>query len=177
MPHYFWTICCSLFLSGCVSLKPHSTPSTPVSAFTVSGAIAAKNKQQGWTAHFFWEQQNPQNYQILISGPLASETIEITQHQGQVTYREGQKVLHTQSAEDLLAKETGIRLPVNHLYYWIKGKPAPGPVQAMQRSENKDIVMLQQAGYTLEYSHYQNHYPYKIRLVGHQLMVKIVIKQ
>lgn len=177
MRPYFWTICLILFLNGCASLKPYPTPSTTSPAFIVSGAIAAKNKQQGWTAHFYWEQKTPEEYQILISGPLGSETMEITQEHGQVTYREGKKIIHAKKADALLAKETGIRLPVDHLYYWIKGKPAPGSIQAIKRSNERDILMLKQAGYTLEYSNYRDHYPYKIRLVGHQLMVKIVVKE
>ena len=79
--------------------------------------------------------------------------------------------------EELLAKETGIRLPMHHLYHWIKGKPAPGPITAITRSETGDIIKLQQAGYTLEYSNYRDHYPYKIRLLGRQLSVKIIVKQ
>ena len=177
MRHYFWTICVVIFFTGCASLKPSAKNSQPTATFTATGAIAAKNQEQAWTAHFYWEQQNPHNYHILISGPLATETIEITQHQNQITYREGKKVIQASSAEALLAKETGIRLPVDHLYYWIKGKPAPGPIQALKRSETQDIITLQQAGYTLEYSHYQDHYPYKIRMTGHQLIVKIVIKE
>ncbi len=103
--------------------------------------------------------------------------MEITQHQDNVTYREGGKIIHAHHAEELLATETGIRIPVNHLYHWIKGKPAPGPITSITRSAEHDILTLQQAGYTLEYSDYRAHYPYKIRLHGHHLMVKIVIKQ
>lgn len=176
MRNYFWTICFIIFFNGCATLKPQRSPAALAPAFTVSGAIAAKNQQRGWTANFYWEQKNPQDYQILISGPLGSETMEITQHQSEVTYREGKKVIHAKQAETLLAKETGIRLPVDHLYYWIKGKPAPGPIQAIKRSPDQDILVLQQSGYTLEYSNYRDHYPYKIRLIGHQLMVKIVVK-
>jgi outer membrane lipoprotein LolB len=177
MPKLFWLLFIAATLSGCATLKSPQSPSSPTAAFIVTGAIAAKNQQQGWTATFYWLQNNPQDYQILISGPLGSDTMEITQHPDGVTFREGHRVLHARQAEELLAKETGVRLPMHHLYYWIKGKPAPGPLSAITRSASGDIIRLQQAGYTLEYDHYRDHYPYKIRLQGHQLSVKIVIKQ
>jgi outer membrane lipoprotein LolB len=166
-----------LFLGACTTFKPALHPSSHHSSFAVSGAIAAKNQQQGWTATFYWLQKNPQDYQIFIYGPLGTDTIEITQHPNEVTFREGQKTLHAHQAEELLAKETGVRLPMNHLYHWIKGQPAPGAKSLIKRSPEQDIMHLEQAGYILEYSNYHNHYPYKIRLTGHQLMVKIVIKQ
>lgn len=172
------TLTAVALLSACTTFKsPVVSSPTQSHAFAISGAIAAKNQQQGWTATFHWMQKNPQEYQIFIYGPLGSDTIEITQQPGTVTFREGQKTLRAHQAEELLAKETGIRLPINHLYHWIKGQPAPGPVSAITRSPEHDILTLQQAGYTLEYSQYQNHYPYKIRLNGHQLMVKIIIKE
>ena len=172
-----WPLFLAIGLSGCATLKPSPTPSSHASSFTVSGAIAAKNQQQGWTATFYWMQHSPQDYQIFIYGPLGADTMEITQHSGEVTFREGRKFIHARQAEELLAKETGIRLPMNHLYHWIKGKPAPGPITTITRSDNQDILTLQQAGYTLKYSNYRDHYPYKIRLIGHHLMVKIIIKE
>lgn len=172
-----WSLSLVIGLSGCASLKPSPTLSSHSSSFNVSGSIAAKNQHQGWTATFYWMQHNPQDYQIFIYGPLGADTMEITQHAGEVTFREGKKIIHARQAEELLAKETGIRLPMNHLYHWIKGNPAPGPITAITRSDTHDIIKLQQAGYNLEYSNYRDHYPHKIRLVGHQLMVKIIIQK
>ncbi len=176
--HYrLWIICCITLLSGCATLKPTPSPMSNPAAFTVSGAIAAKNQQHAITAHFYWQHQSPQDYHIIIYGPLGSDTLDITQHQNTVTYREGHKIIHAQDAEALLAKETGIRLPVNHLAHWIKGNPAPGPITSLTRSKNHDMMILKQAGYLLEYSQYQDHRPYKIFLTGHELTVKIIIKK
>ena len=176
--NFRWIIYCIVLLSGCTSLQPNmSARASNPAAFTVSGAIAAQNPQHAWTAHFRWVHQGPQDYQILIYGPLGADTLEITQHQNNVTYREGHKIVRAQNAEALLAKEAGIRLPVNHLAYWIKGNPAPGPTTSITRSSNHDIMTLKQAGYLLEYDQYNDHRPYKIRLTGHQLKVKIIIKE
>lgn len=172
-----WIICFILSFSGCATLKPEPSSAVNSPAFSVSGAIAAKNQQHGWTGTFFWTHHNQKNYQILIYGPLGAETVEIKQDDNGVIYREGDKTIRASQAEELLAKETGVRLPVNHLAYWIKGNVAPGPVTSIVRSDDGDIMTLNQAGYTIDYQNYRNHRPYKILLSGHQLKVKMIIKQ
>ncbi|HVT63228.1 MAG TPA: lipoprotein insertase outer membrane protein LolB [Legionellaceae bacterium] len=177
---------CIVFISvlaGCATIPKHQTienASPTISTtqgFSVSGAIAAKNQHHAWTATFYWTQHSPHHYHIQIYGLVGTALIDITYKDGMVTYREGKKILHAKQAEDLLAKETGIRIPVNHLYYWIKGQPAPGAIDKMERSPEHDITRLQQAGFTLIYKDYHHHYPYKIRLQGSQLMVKIIVKE
>lgn len=172
-----WILCFILFLNGCTTLKQEPSSTVNSSDFSVSGAIAAKNLQHGWTGTFFWTHHNHKNYKILIYGPLGAEAVEIKQDQTGVTYREGDKILHANQAEELLAKQTGVRLPVNHLAYWIKGNVAPGPITHVVRSDDGDIMTLNQAGYTIDYQHYRNHRPYKILLNGHHLKVKMIIKQ
>jgi len=167
-----------LLINGCThppSVNSQPNPATR-NSFAISGAIAAKTPHKAWTATFYWAQRGAGDYNILIYGPAGSAAAEVTAHNGTVTYREGKKILRARQAEDLLAKETGVRLPISYLYYWIKGLPAPGAITSIKRDKNKDLTQLKQAGYTLEYSDYRNHYPYKIRLTGHQLMVKIVIQ-
>lgn len=177
-----------LALSACAPLKQlspelltHKTPNQehpnkPPQSFNISGAIGAKNKHHAWTATFYWTQQDANNYQILIYGPVGSTAIEITRSKGLVTYREGKKIIRTQQADLLLAKETGIRLPVDNLYYWIRGKAAPGKVTSQRVSDEHDLLALQQAGFNIIYSDYHEHYPRKLFINGHELMIKIVIK-
>lgn len=167
-------------LSGCSTLnvsKQELSQSLGTS-FQITGAIAAKNQQHGWIANFTWVQRGRKDYHILLNGPLGSDTIDISMHNGILTYREGNKVMHSKDPETLLAKETGIRIPVSDLYDWIRGRPAPGPVTALTRdpSGEHDIILLQQAGFVIHYDKYEHHYPRKIRLEGHQLLIKIVIK-
>ncbi len=175
-------LCLVLIVSGCAKLPEQrlatgAQPTHDKAAFAVSGAIAAKNQHQAWTATFYWVQNNPNDYQISIYGLIGSAAMDITMKHGVVTYHEGKKIIQARNAEDLLAKETGIRIPVNHLYYWVKGKPAPAAIEHIERSADQDILVLKQEGFTLNYSDYRHHYPYKIQLNGHQLMVKIKVKE
>ena len=169
-------LCAIVWLNGCTHFTPLSVSTSQPNTFTVSGAIAVKNQHRGWAAHFSWEYQNPQAYHIVIYGPLGADTVDITQNAQGVIYREGHKTRHAQQAETLLAQETGVRLPVQYLGYWIRGNPAPGPITRIRRTNNHDVASLYQAGYHLEYSNYYQHRPYKILITGHQLQAKIIIK-
>lgn len=154
---------------------------TTLSAFELSGAIAAKHHNKGWTATLSWIQQGPNQYQIRFIGPLSGQTVMIEKQHAVITYREGEKKLTSTNGDDLLQQQTGIHLPVNNLYYWVRGIPAPGAVQSAQRNETNQLTTLKQAGYTMNYTHYMpvgnRTLPNKIQLQGHDMMIKLVIKR
>ena len=154
--------------------------STPISSFNISGAIAAKSHKKGWTATINWAQQDANHYQIRFMGPLGGQTVIIEKQNSIITYREGNKKLSSTNGDDLLQKQTGIRLPVNNLYYWVRGIPAPGSVQSSSHNSTGQLTSLDQAGYHINYTQYitvnNQVLPSKIRLEGHDLMIKMVIK-
>ena len=171
-------ICLSL-LSACSTslLQPYQKSPQSSESFQLSGVIAAKNQAHGWIAQFHWLQQHHNDYQIMLNGPLGSESIEISMHHGLLNYHQGKRQLSSQDPETLLAKETGIRLPLNHLYYWIRGKPAPGPAFITRNPTNPEqIVFIKQAGFGISYGYGGNNsLPKKIRLEKDKLLIKIVI--
>lgn len=161
------------------STAPLKSPET-LSSWNISGAIAAKNNKKGWTASLNWLQQGPNQYQIRLFGPLGGGTVLIDRQDSVVTFTDGPKKKTSANAEELLQKETGIRLPVNNLYYWVRGLPAPGSAQSTQRDKENRIISINQNGYTINYTGYTTiagmNLPSKIRLQGHGVMIKLVIK-
>ena len=153
---------------------------TALSSWELSGAIAAKNRKRGWTATLSWLQQGPNQYQIRLFGPLGGGTVIIEKHGARVTFRDGPKQVSSNNADELLQKKTGVRLPVKNLYYWVRGLPAPGAIQSVQRDANHYLISFNQAGYTIDYTAYtsagQMNLPSKIRLQGHGVLIKLVIK-
>lgn len=157
-----------------------STNTTAPSSFELSGAIAAKNHKKGWTATLNWIQKGPNQYQIRLIGPLGGQTVMIEKQGSVISYREGAKKLTSTNGDDLLQKQTDIRLPVNSLYYWVRGIPAPGAIQSATRTPTNQLTTLKQAGYAIDYTQYMTvgnmTLPSKIRLQGHDVMIKLVIK-
>ena len=153
---------------------------TKVTAWEISGAMAARNKQKGWSASLDWTQQGMNQYNIRLIGPVGGGTVLIAKQGGTVTFTDGPKKVSSHNADELLAKETGIRLPVNNLYYWVRGLQAPGAVQSSHSDANHNLTSLSQSGYTIDYANYKTinnvNLPGKIRLQGHGVLIKLVIK-
>lgn len=151
-----------------------------ITSWQLSGAMAAKNAKKGWTASLDWKQQGPNRYQIRLFGPLGGGTVIIEKHGNVITYQDGPKTITSTNADELLAKKTGVRLPVKNLYYWIRGLPAPGSVTSSNYDTEKRLISLNQAGYNINYTAYTSiksiNLPSKIRLEGHGVMLKLVIK-
>lgn len=163
-----------------IPVKERERKTAEVSSWVIKGAMAAKNAQKAWSASLNWRQQGINNYQIRLFGPLGGGTVIIEKKGGVITYRDGPKTASSTNGEALLKKHTGISLPVNKLYYWVRGLPAPGAVQSKKYDQYKHLTYLKQDGYSIQYSQFtsRNHVdlPSKIRLQGHGLTIKLVIK-
>ncbi len=184
-----------VFLTACAPTpRPAEMPSTDkvipvevrqkqtatISSWELSGALAAKNNNKAWSAAMNWVQHGPNAYQIRLIGPLGGGTVLIKKTGKTITFSDGQKSISSTNADELLAQQTGIRLPVNNLYYWVRGLPAPGTAQKEQRDQYNHLVQLKQNGYTIDFARYTSikgiDVPSVIRLEGNNLMIKIIIK-
>lgn len=153
----------------------------PPASWELSGAMAARSAKKAWSASVNWVQNGAQSYQIRLFGPLGSGTIMISRKGGAITFRDGPKTVTSSNADELLKQQTGVRLPVNNLFYWVRGIPAPGAVQSSQRDAANRLVLLRQAGYTIQYQGYsassKTALPSRIVLQGNGVMIKLVIKR
>lgn len=159
------------------------TAKNPVSQFTswkLSGAMAAKKGKKGWTAVLVWNQQGKNHYQIRLIGPLGGGNILIERNNNRIVYHEGAKHVTSRQADELFQRQTGIRLPVDALYYWVRGIPSPGRVTRVVDDGEGHLIQLRQLGYQLDFSRYVRvggvDLPGKINLQGHDMSMKLVIK-
>ena len=152
-----------------------------ITNWEVSGAMAARNKQKGWTASFNWTQQGPNNYRIRLFGPLGSGTVLIERKSEITTYHDGKETLTASSADQLMQQKTGVALPVADLYYWIRGLSAPGAVSAATHDQANHLTSFQQAGYAIEYPSFMVvngvNLPKQVKVTGQGLSIKVAIKQ
>lgn len=151
----------------------------PISSWQLSGAMAARNRNKGWSASLTWIQQGVSNYHIRLYGPLGGGTVLIDRNGDGMTYRDGPKVIQSNNADSLLLRQTGVQLPVHNLYYWVQGQTAPGTVSNQQYAGGQ-LVKFVQAGYTIVYGQFMRVgdriLPAKIFLQGHGVVIKFAIK-
>ncbi len=163
-----------------IPLEKRKAETATVSTWEINGAMAAKNKEKAWSASMNWLQHGPNSYQIRLIGPLGGGTVLINKTGKTIHFQDGAKKVSSNNADELLLQQTGIRLPVNNLYYWVRGLPAPGGIQAEQHDKYNHLSQLQQSGYTIDFTQYTSvkgiDLPSTIRLVGNGVMVKVIIK-
>jgi outer membrane lipoprotein LolB len=182
---YFFVVLIIVSLTSCQTL--HKTDNHTVfhlntlSHWSISGAIAAKNKRKSWSAMLLWQQHGPHHYSLQLYGPLNGGTVWVEQRGQHITYQDGQKTVQSTKAAQLILTETGINIPVTHLYYWLRGLKAPRPVQQQQLNEQGQLITLQQDNFMIKFSHYtvvnNLSLPTKIEIDHAEGHIKIVIKQ
>ena len=163
-----------------IPLEKRKSETATISSWEIQGAMAAKNKSKGWSATMNWIQHGANSYQIRLMGPLGGGAVVINKKGSTITFQDGAKKATSTNADELLLKQTGIRLPVNNLYYWVRGLPAPGGVQSEQHDAFNHLVQLKQSGYTINFTKYTSvkgiDLPSMIRLEGNGVMIKVIIK-
>ena len=162
-----WLFVGCLLLAGCATAPPRPPSAHPeqdwrrqqqaVSALThwqLVGRIALFTESQGWHATVDWRQRRD-NYDIRLIGPLGQGALRLVGDPGHVTLydSDGQSVM-ADDPDQLLYRETGWRVPVEALRYWVLGVPAPGPVASRKLDPYGHLTELQQAGWRIRFLDY-----------------------
>ena len=107
---------------------------------------------------------------IRLYGPLGIGAIRIEFDERGVQLSDKKGVIHQGSnAEQLLRQIVGWSIPVDALQFWLLSLPQPEQTFKYQLDEQKQLKVLSQFGWRIEYSSYRDYIP------GHgQLARKVV---
>lgn len=192
-----WSLGISLIflLLGCarIGVAPQNQARVSVSAeprnaamnlrsWVIIGALGVKTPKQGVTANFTWDQTRTDRYTLDVSGPIGSQHAHIQGENQQVTLQTGSgKTVSAKTPEALLTQQLGWYVPVQGLYYWVRGIPAPGVVSGLERDADGRLSRLQQAGWQIEFQRYAMYgglmLPTKLRLQHGSLWVRLVVRE
>lgn len=195
--YYIFVLILSIWLGGCSTVKEASQPAqnktttwdnrvgvlSNIQSWNIEGMIAIRNqvKNDSGSANLKW-QQNKQNYTMLFYGPMGAGSQKLTGGPGKVLLEmaDGKKATAA-SPEALLASQTGWRLPVSSLYYWVRGLPVPDLPAEKKFDTFNHVTQLSQQGWLIQYLRYTSvnriDVPTKIMLVNPQMSVKMIISQ
>ncbi len=157
----------------------HRNAVTPLTHWTLQGKLGVRAPAESGSGTLLWLQQQDQ-YDIRLSGPLGRGATRIQgSDAGVVLEIAGQPPATAASAEALLEQQIGWRLPVEHLLWWVRGLPAPDSPSRLQLNPDSQLARLAQAGWTVEYSRYQQidglQLPQRLQLSGHDVLLTLVI--
>jgi outer membrane lipoprotein LolB len=156
----------ALLIVGCVhtpnltpppNLQAHQAQVEKLQRWQINGKLGVRSPGDSGSASLKW-QQAPEFFFIYLSGPLGQKRMEIQGNEKQVELRQnGQAPLKARSAEALIRKASGWKMPVNQLSYWVRGIPAPDArITRLEQNEQGLISLMHQAGWTLGYSNYRD---------------------
>ena len=182
-------------LSACATQVPLATPTVQnqqswterqhtlnqLTRWHNEGALAIQTAKSNQTMQFDWQLQGENDYSLRFMGPVGTGygTLKTTPTES-VYFAPQNKVYSDKNAEALLTKITGWQLPVNNLYYWARGLPAPGSTVNLQFDDSHShITELQQDGFDVVFQHYSGvgkvDLPSKLLIQNADVKVKIVI--
>tara|TARA_B100000989_G_scaffold298701_1_gene289268 strand:+ start:10656 stop:11108 length:453 start_codon:yes stop_codon:yes gene_type:complete len=145
----------------------------------LAGAMAVNDGQQARSASINWRQQ-ANNYTIRIFGPLGVGNNIITgSPKGVSLLNANQQRFNAATASQLLQQQTGWQVPIESLFYWVRGIPKPGVGYDKSLDGQQRLSQLQQQGWHIDYRHYTKvgnvDLPDKIFLSQGPLKVKLAI--
>ena len=180
-----------LLLAGCAARPPlpgpdaeaawlaHRAALQALSDWQVQGRVAVRAGEEGWNAHFDW-QQHGAAYRIRLRGPFGQGAVELHGNTEGVWLKHSDRPeVFARDPETLLERETGWRLPVAGLTAWLRGLPVGELPADYQWDAHGTLVEINQDGWHIDYSRYQQNgalrLPVRMRLERDALQVRFVI--
>lgn len=147
----------------------------------IMGKLGIRTPVQSNSARFNWQQQ-AQHFDIRVTTLLGQGVATLSGTSGDVYLNiAGRGEYTTHAPEALLLQELGWTLPVDVLNYWVRGIPAPNSPAHYQLNDQGLLDTLQQAGWQLQFSRYQQlesrRLPGKILLQQNDIQLTLLIKK
>ena len=143
----------------------------------LSGKVGIRTQESTQSASLAWLQKQ-QHYQIDIHGPWGQGGASITGQPGDITVNaSGGKQFKGANPELILYNALGWELPINDIYWWIRGLPSP-EAPFTHSLENNRLKSLQQRGWNIQYIRYNTRtpaLPSKIHLIRNELKITVIV--
>ncbi|MCA6063595.1 lipoprotein insertase outer membrane protein LolB [Thalassolituus marinus] len=177
-----------LLLGGCASLTPsggqHSLQNqlSDLDNWQVRGKLSVVTPDDSMTGYLTWEQEK-RHYDLFISGPFGAGASRLSGNhkQAELTLPGWDKARTARSPEALMLQYMGWNFPVSDIRYWVKGQPSPAGKPAAEFDEHGLLSRLQQHGWDIRYSRYQQHNGYwlpgLIKISGYDFRFVFSIKE
>lgn len=125
-------------------------------------------KESG-TVSLQWTQEGD-NYSIEIVAPMGKGRWQITGNSDTVILENshGEKYIG-ENPQQLFKKNSGLDVPINNLFYWIKGIPAPQELERADYDGDGRLQVLHQSGWNIEYRRYAS-------VDGYYMPIKVFAK-
>ncbi|KFC12176.1 outer membrane lipoprotein [Trabulsiella guamensis ATCC 49490] len=139
--------------------RQHEQQVRQLNQYQTRGAFAYLSDEQKVYARFFWQQTGQDRYRLLLTNPLGSTELELNAQPGSVELvdNKGQHYTDT-NAEEMIAKLTGMPIPLNSLRQWILGLPGDATDYTLDEQYRLSTLNYRQNGknWKVTYSSYDS---------------------
>lgn len=139
--------------------RQHEQQVRQLNQYQTRGAFAYLSDEQKVYARFFWQQTGQERYRLLLTNPLGSTELELNAQPGSVELvdNKGQHYTDT-NAEEMIAKLTGMPIPLNSLRQWILGLPGDATDYTLDEQYRLSTLNYRQNGknWKVTYSSYDS---------------------
>ena len=167
MKHILGLFGLALFATGCATaplLPPVDDPVAtwlsrqaelqPVTSWKIQGRVAMRSASEGWQASLIWERESDR-HRVDITGPLGRGHLRLLQDSRGAELRDADnRTWKAKNAEQLLFRKTGWLMPLDGMYHWVLGLPAPGAAANHELDGQGRLSKLVQSGWEIEYLEY-----------------------
>ena len=120
----------------------------------ISGRLGYRTATDGGNASLDWRQRQ-EGGQIHFSGPLGFGSAELVWNDQLATLDTGREQMSAGSPAELAWHLTGLLIPVDALYYWVRGLPWPWAAAEPGFDEAGRTTTLEQLGWSLRFDRHQ----------------------
>lgn len=148
----------SLFIGACSTLPSAGTNNQIKNNWTLSGKIGVTTPDERVAGFIRWQQQDD-NFDIYVSGPLNAGSTHIQGNLNKITLKHGGKTISGVNPQQLIYQQLGWHFPLQNLPFWLQGKTSPHS-QAKTTSENDTLTQILQDNWQVDLS--RNHAYYNV---------------
>jgi len=168
-------------VAGCAAVRTTQTlpaSSAGIDTFSLSGRVAVKLEQRGYSARLNWRHVAGGDRLRLLS-PVGSVIAELeADASGAMLITGDKKVYRSGDVQALTREVLGWDLPLDGLQYWVVGRAEPAlPVQAEERDTLGRLTRLKQSNWQISYLAYvgESALPSRMALAYDTLSLRLII--
>jgi outer membrane lipoprotein LolB len=154
----------SIFLTSCANLpsqsalqplwEAHQQSMEKINTWRLNGRIFISDDRNAWNARVIW-QQDLHDYQLVFNSP-AGGAMRLTGSEQQVVMKTANnQIFEAETPDKLVSEVLNMEIPVQNLYYWIRGIPVPMSSD-FNYILNKDgqLQQIEQNGWIIDFKRY-----------------------
>lgn len=127
-------------------------------SWRLAGRAAVAYNDENWPFVIDWQKRSPNSYRMLIMNPLTKSMIAtVDQVGGKVVLNAKGRTYKDSSAERLIEKNLGVKIPTKGMQHWVLGLLSPKyPAVKPTLDRQGRPRQIKQGGWTVDYLRYQN---------------------